>query len=220
MWTGNEPSLAVRADYTCGTLASWSTVASVPLGSPDMYLTSGYTYAGSHCVERTRTRVAIDPNIRVRGNATYVGFEDVSGPIAVDEVVDVYEPESGVSGEGRITEINSDKELVYLSVDWASLSADESSSSGSDASPGRVFFVADDPVPANVGLDWLNLVSRPCLAGIGRTDWTLQITAPAVIGLSPLVGALGWNLIPWEWAPQMEMRPLTVSTGSSLGVAA
>jgi hypothetical protein len=50
------------------------------------------------------TRVQIDLNVRVRGNATYAGFEDVTGPLAVDQVVEVFEPESGLAGLGRVTE--------------------------------------------------------------------------------------------------------------------
>jgi len=67
------------------------------------------------------TRVMIDLNVRVHGNATYVGFEDVDGPIAVGDEVVVFEPESGLEGSGRIVEIDADNELVYLSVDWAGL---------------------------------------------------------------------------------------------------
>ena len=59
--------------------------------------------------------------MRVRGNDTYAGLEDVSGAIAVGAEVEVYESESGVVGCGRVTEIDLDRELVYLSVDWEHL---------------------------------------------------------------------------------------------------
>lgn len=82
-----------------------------------------------------RTRVRIDLNVRVRGNGTYVGFEDVYGPVAVGDLVHVFEPESHLEGEGRITEIDPAAQIVYLTVDWGSLcdraiQLDESSESG------------------------------------------------------------------------------------------
>lgn len=70
-------------------------------------------------------RVMIDPNVRVRGNGTFAGFEDVTGAITVHMPVEVYEPESGLVGTGTITEIDSASELVYLSVDWAALRPDD-----------------------------------------------------------------------------------------------
>ena len=69
------------------------------------------------------TRVRIDLNVRVRGNGTYAGFEDVYGPIAVNDLVHVFEPESGFEGEGRVTEIDVAAQLVYLTVDWGALSS-------------------------------------------------------------------------------------------------
>lgn len=67
------------------------------------------------------TRIMIDPNVRVRGNGTYAGFEDVRGPVAVGMDVQVYEPEAGIFGNGRVNEIDTGRKLVYLSVDWESL---------------------------------------------------------------------------------------------------
>ena len=67
------------------------------------------------------TRVEIDLNVRVRGNGTYAGFEDVQGPLAVGMDVEVYESESGLTGPGRVTEIDAAKELVFLSVEWGAL---------------------------------------------------------------------------------------------------
>lgn len=68
-----------------------------------------------------RTRVEIDPNVRVRGNQTFTGLENCHGPIAVDHEVTVYESEAGIEGRGVITDIDYDKRLVYLRVDWAGL---------------------------------------------------------------------------------------------------
>lgn len=68
-----------------------------------------------------KTRIAIDPNIRVRGNGTYAGLEDANGPLAVGDAVEVFEPESGLAGQGSVTGVDNERELVYLSVEWASL---------------------------------------------------------------------------------------------------
>ncbi len=66
-------------------------------------------------------RVAIDLNVRVRGNQTYAGFEDVDGGLAPGDDVEVYEPESGLVGQGRVTDVDNKRQLVYLAVDWAAL---------------------------------------------------------------------------------------------------
>lgn len=76
------------------------------------------------------TCVKIDPNVRVRGNGTYAGLEDVDGPLAVGEEVQVVEPESELVGTGRVTEIDTARELVYLSLDWASLHGPDGQSGG------------------------------------------------------------------------------------------
>jgi hypothetical protein len=68
-----------------------------------------------------RSRVRIDLNVRVRGNGTYTGLEDVFGPIAVGDIVEIFEPESSLAGPGRITDIDFETRLVYLTVEWASL---------------------------------------------------------------------------------------------------
>jgi hypothetical protein len=67
------------------------------------------------------TRVAIDLNVRVRGQETYAGFEDVDGPLTTGDKVRVYEPETGLTGTGVVTEIDDKHQLVYLAVDWAHL---------------------------------------------------------------------------------------------------
>lgn len=65
--------------------------------------------------------VDIDLNVRVRNGETYTGLEDVDGPVETGQTVRVREPESGLIGAGRITEIDPDAGLVYLTVDWGSL---------------------------------------------------------------------------------------------------
>jgi hypothetical protein len=70
-------------------------------------------------------RIAIDPNVRVRDNETYAGLEDVDGDITCGSRVVVYEPESGLVGPAEVTEIDTDKQLVYLAVDWQALARPE-----------------------------------------------------------------------------------------------
>jgi hypothetical protein len=72
-------------------------------------------------VKIVRACVDIDLNVRVRGNQTFTGIEDVHGPIDVGDEVLVREPESGVRGNGRIVEIDHQRRVVYLDVDWPSL---------------------------------------------------------------------------------------------------
>lgn len=67
------------------------------------------------------TRIAIDLNVRVRGDLTYSGFEDIEGTLPADGLVEVYEPESGVRGRGRVVDVDDQAELVYLEVDWPGL---------------------------------------------------------------------------------------------------
>ena len=72
-------------------------------------------------IRNRRTRVEIDPNVRVRGNQTRSGFKYVHGPIGIGDEVEVFESEAGIKGVGTVTDIDYAKELVYLAVDWASL---------------------------------------------------------------------------------------------------
>lgn len=67
------------------------------------------------------TRVEIDPNVRVRGNQTRTGLDDVYGPIAVGQPVQVFESEADIVGDAWVTDIEEDMNLVYLRVMWSSL---------------------------------------------------------------------------------------------------
>lgn len=69
------------------------------------------------------TRIAIDPNVRVRGNLTYAGFEDVYGDLPLDGQVEVFEPEAGICGSALVVEVDTVNSLIYLDVDWSSLRA-------------------------------------------------------------------------------------------------
>jgi hypothetical protein len=68
-----------------------------------------------------KTRIRIDPNIRVRGNHTLAERHDVDGPILVGTAVEVYEPEADIVGNGRVVEVDTDRDLIVLAVDWPSL---------------------------------------------------------------------------------------------------
>jgi hypothetical protein len=67
------------------------------------------------------TSVEIDPNVRVRGNQTLSALENVHGPIAVGQAVEVFEPEADIVGNAWVSDIDTDKGLVYLRVMWSSL---------------------------------------------------------------------------------------------------
>ncbi len=81
---------------------------------------NGDRHAPPRRVADVTARVAIDPNVRLRGNQTYSGLEDVEGPVTVGDAVLVYEPECGLRGPGRVTEVDLRLGLIYLSVDWSS----------------------------------------------------------------------------------------------------
>lgn len=71
----------------------------------------------------------IDLNVRVCGNLTYVGYEDMSGEPVLGLLVHVFEREAelaferepGLEGIGRIVGLDEDLQLVYLKVDWCTL---------------------------------------------------------------------------------------------------
>lgn len=71
--------------------------------------------------EPMTARVLIDPNVRVRGNQTYAGIEDVEGDVTVGSRVEVYESESGLTGLAVVTEVDYGRGLVYFKVDWETL---------------------------------------------------------------------------------------------------
>lgn len=77
--------------------------------------------------------VEIDLNVRVRGDQTYAGLENVQGEISVGDLVWVHESESQVIGSAQVVEIDPARELVFLSVDWASLWVLSTPDAGSNA---------------------------------------------------------------------------------------
>jgi hypothetical protein len=76
------------------------------------------------------TVIAIDLNVRVRGEQTYAGFEDVEGPLPrVGDTVRVRESESRVQGTAVVTEVDQARQIVYLAVDWSALTSPEAARS-------------------------------------------------------------------------------------------
>jgi len=65
-------------------------------------------------------RITIDPNVRVRGNQTYSGFEDIQAgaPVAVGDKVLAVEAEDGIVTDAAVTDVDEERRLVYLEVDW------------------------------------------------------------------------------------------------------
>lgn len=77
-------------------------------------------------------RITIDPNVRVRGNQTYAGFEDVQeagnlgvsrmsradGPLAAGDKVLAVEAEDGIVTDATVVDVDHERQLVFLAVDW------------------------------------------------------------------------------------------------------
>jgi len=182
------------------------------LAGIDVYLSAAYTYMATQYVRQPRTRVEIDLNVRVRGNDTFVGFEDLSGPVAVGEVVEVYESESGVAGEGRFTEIDGDRELVYLSVDWPSLKEQRIPSDEEGPAPVTQFMYLDANT-ATIATDrqpWTQLITWPCLAGISGGEGSIWVTAP-IYESSGLLPGVFLETVTDMWRPNVSFGNLEVA---------
>lgn len=69
--------------------------------------------------------IIIDLNVRVEGDRTYAGFEDVLGGFVEDLVpggpVMVVEEESDLVGPATVERIDFARQLIYLNVAWSSL---------------------------------------------------------------------------------------------------
>jgi hypothetical protein len=83
-----------------------------------------------HDIEAIPTIIQIDLNVRVNGNQTYAGFENIiqgslPSPYLGYQFVTVTEIESGLTGPGIVTEMDYDKKIIYLDVDWKQLSIQE-----------------------------------------------------------------------------------------------
>lgn len=69
----------------------------------------------------------IDPNVRVSGNLTYVGFEDLQNQdlsitsLSPGVIVKVIELETRFGGIGEVVRIDYNTKLIHLNVRWQDL---------------------------------------------------------------------------------------------------
>lgn len=89
-------------------------------------------------------RIVIDPNVRVRGNKTYSGFEDIQaagqltrtrscradGLIAVGDKVLALEEEDRIVADAEVVDIDEERQVVYLAVNWGGWRDDDGSTGG------------------------------------------------------------------------------------------
>lgn len=123
-----------------------------------------------------KTRIVIDPNVRVRKNQTFAGFEDVFGIPVVGGLVEVVEVESGVTGPATVTEIDHDRNLVYLAVEWAALRRPEkATSSGLLAIPscGQIT-CSNFEWTGHAGISW-NWLDRSQLTYTSNAAWITDL---------------------------------------------
>lgn len=92
------------------------------LGGPDWALLRGGDPFGPE-----QPRVRIDLNVRLGRYGTYAGFEDVEGvePAQMKrwDRVRVFEGESGLEGPAAVERVDTERQIVYLQVDWPLLGA-------------------------------------------------------------------------------------------------
>lgn len=69
-------------------------------------------------------RIAVDLNVRVRGNQTYSALDDADGPVAVGDKVLAVEVESGTAADAVVTDVSYEFGFAYLEVDWGSFRDD------------------------------------------------------------------------------------------------
>jgi len=69
------------------------------------------------------TRIQINPNLRLDADCTIADLdEDVFGDIpAMNEAVEVFEPESGLIGLGWVAAIDHQERTITVQVSWGSL---------------------------------------------------------------------------------------------------
>jgi hypothetical protein len=61
----------------------------------------------------------IDPNVRVFGDRTYSDLDGVN--VVAGERVLAFEPEAGIEWDATVYGFDSTRDLVYLTVDWATV---------------------------------------------------------------------------------------------------
>jgi hypothetical protein len=71
------------------------------------------------------TEIMIDPNVRVAGDLTFSGFEDVLGPMPTEgKTVLVREPEANLVAAGVVKRVDNADSLIYIAVEWDKLAPD------------------------------------------------------------------------------------------------
>lgn len=62
----------------------------------------------------------IDPNVRVRGNQTFVGYEHLEGVVELGKPILCWENETDSVADGVVTDIDVQRRVVYIDVAWKS----------------------------------------------------------------------------------------------------
>jgi hypothetical protein len=198
----------LRASYTFTGFGSVCANQSVQvLAGTNVFAAASYTYSGYEHITTSRTRVAIDPNVRVRGNGTYAGFEDLDGPVSVGEEVEVYEAESGLTGTGRVTEIDGGRELVYLSVDWSDMTCEDAASADFPTPAAQALYLpststmdllSTSVLGAQSESEWLRLAATPSLAFLDWCEDAFFVTAPVFVATSDLPSPFTTHIEIWQ----------------------
>jgi hypothetical protein len=101
--------------------------------------------------------IVIDPNVRVEGNRTYAGFEDVLGGFVSDlhpgDHVTVVEEESDVVGDATIYSVDIGTQLIYLTVEWKTLRRRSPESQSARAKEWRPLVKAYYVTPSGTALE-------------------------------------------------------------------
>lgn len=100
-----------------------------PTSEPYAYQPVATGYASSTSGP-SLTRVEIDLNVRARGTQARVGFEDADGPLQPGQTVEVYESETGLTGTGTVTAINTSTRLAWIAVEWPKLRTSDRTETG------------------------------------------------------------------------------------------
>jgi hypothetical protein len=100
--------------------------------------------------------IVIDPNVRVEGNRTYAGFEDVLGGFVSDlhpgGHVTVVEEESDVVGDATVYSVDIGRQLIYLTVQWQTLRPRSPESQAARAKEWRPLVKASYITPSGTAL--------------------------------------------------------------------
>lgn len=91
------------------------------------------------------SRIQINPNLRLDDHLTMADLdEDVFGDTpAIGELVEVFEPESGIVGRGWVAAVDQDERTISIVVEWGSLTIPNTRmESPAYAMPGALLWLA------------------------------------------------------------------------------